>query len=83
MSRTIEDVKREYTQSAMAVGQLDFQISESEKQLEFLEQEKRKQKDKMGHLNREALKLQEAEMNSRKSDGTELSEATSVEPKAD
>lgn len=57
MSRTIEDVQREYVQAATALGQLTFQVRESEAQLENLEQEARKQGDKMRHLNKEALKI--------------------------
>lgn len=60
MSRTLEDIKQEYATAAMALGQITFQLRESEAQLEQLEQEARKQGDKMRHLNKEALKLHES-----------------------
>lgn len=59
MSRTINDVQQEYANAAAALGQITFQIRESEAALDNLAQEAKKHGDKMRHLNREALRLQE------------------------
>lgn len=58
MSRTIKDIRQEYANAATALGQITFQLRESEQALSNLEMEAKKQSDKMRHLNKEALKLQ-------------------------
>lgn len=58
MSRTIDTVKSEYANAAYELGQLSFQLGETEKQASNLEQEIQKRRNLMGHLNKEALKIQ-------------------------
>lgn len=58
MSRTIDDVKKEYANAAYELGHISFQLREADAELERLDQEARKRQDKMRHLNKEALKLQ-------------------------
>ncbi len=62
MSRSLEDIQKDYANAAYELGHISFQLRESEKEIERLDQEARKRSDKMKHLNKEALKLKEEKL---------------------
>lgn len=59
MSRTIQDIQKEYQQAALELGAETYKLHALEQEVEAANRSSDKLKSKMLHLNKEANKLQQ------------------------